>query len=375
MAVKLLHLRHFLFVFTLALTSCSSFDTPENQNDTISSPSDQNTHSTQSTIQPAPPARQIALLLPQHEGSGLVNAGVAIQAGFMADYKNTTPLPTIKVYDQDHASLAIQEGANYIVGPLDKNKVSQLHDNESISTDNIIIIALNNPDNSKVVSNMIKFSLSPVQEAQQIADKAFQDGHHKALMITPKGEWGQNIANALQQRWESQGGEISNSITVDSLNTLSPQIQQLLQNHSQADVVFMIVQPAFARQIKPLLNYYHADNLPVYSTSLVYSGLPDSNKDNALNGVIFCDMPIVLDQSSPWAATRGNMMSTQPANIQKYIRLYALGWDAAYLTKHFDEIYQGIYGATGKLTLSNQNEIMRTLKFAVFKNGQPQLLP
>jgi len=356
------------------MNSCSMFGSLDAQNDVSNSQlsADQNTNTpgqTQTTEQP----RQIALLLPK-EGSGLVNAGNAVEAGFMADYKNTSPLPAIKVYDQDQYNQAVQDGANYIVGPLDKIKVTQLQDDPSISKQHVTIIALNNPDDSKFVPNMIKFSLSPLQEAQQIADKAFHDGHHTALLITPKGDWGQNIANALQQRWESDGGKIVNSIVVDNLNTLNKQTQQLLQDHTQAEAIFMIVQPTFARQLKPLLNYYHADNIAVYSTSLIYSGLPDSNKDNALNGVIFCDMPIVLDQYSPWASTRSDMISTQATAIQKYIRLYALGWDAAYLTKHFDQIHQGVYGATGKLTLSPQNEIIRTLKFAIFKNGQPQLL-
>lgn len=357
----------------LLLSSCSLFNSAETdqsfENTQISSVT-QNTSPTEKTSS----AHFIALLLPQ-EDSGLFNAGNAVQAGFMADYKNTSPLPTIKIYNQDDFNQAVQDGADYIVGPLDKNKVTELQQQSNIASLPIVSIALNTPDNPKTIPNMVLFSLSPTDEAVQIADKAFQDGHHNALLITPKGEWGQNIANALQKRWESRGGSITGTLSVNSLNSINTQIQQLLDAHkNNSDVVFLITQPQVARQIKPLLNYYHADTLPVYSTSLVYSGLVDTQKDSALNGIIFCDMPLVLDKSSPWATTRGDMIASQPLAVQKYSRLYALGWDAAYLTKHFDQLHSGIYGATGKLSLSSQHQILRTLTFAVFKNGQPEPL-
>src|SRR5207249_3462687 len=139
--------------------------------------------------------------------------------------------------------------------------------------------------------------LSPTDEAKQIADKASKAGYLKALMITPAGRWGQNIANTLQKRFQNDGGVVVGNMAADTGDNLNMQLRTLLEvqgdtQRQDFDVIFLVVQPMLARKIKPLLNYYHIENTPVYSTSLIYSGLLSPEKDQDLNGVEFCDMPL-----------------------------------------------------------------------------------
>jgi outer membrane PBP1 activator LpoA protein len=332
-------------------------------------------------ISPAAP-RQIGLLLPIQ--GDLSNAAKAVQAGFNDAYQQNALKPIIKLYDTSQAEninalydKAVSEGANYIVGPLDKSKVAALEHHQNMT---VITLALNNPDTPFYNSNLYEFALSPTDEAAQIADAASSKGYTQALMITPQGKWGQNIARALRTQWEADGGTIAGSLTVkDGDSNLQTQINTLFENPDSTppdniDVIFLVVQPSLARQIKPLLNAFHAENIPVYGTSLVYSGMMSAEKDQPLNGVLFCDMPLVIAPQGQWAALRQQIVSSQAINIQRYIRLYGLGYDAALLTANFEKLHIGFSGATGYLSGNTHNVIIRKLNFATFENGLPKTI-
>jgi outer membrane PBP1 activator LpoA protein len=317
---------------------------------------------------------QIALLLPLQ--GDLANAGKAVQTGFNDAYEQSAIKPQIKIYDTGSQSdqninalynKAVQEGADYVVGPLEKSKVAVLENNENIK---VITLALNNSDKPLSNPNLYEFSLSPTDEAKQVADKASKDGYSAALLITPSGSWGKNIANVFTQQWENNNGTVVGQMEVDNSVGLNPKVQSLLQTQN-FDVVIMIVRPVLARQIMPVLKSY-SNNIPVYSTSLVYSGLMNAGKDQDLNGLQFCDMPLVLEGQGEWAKVRQQMILTQPPVIQQYIRLYGLGWDVALLTQHFDQLKVGLSGATGNLTLDEHNDILRKLNFGTFENGIPE---
>jgi len=319
------------------------------------------------TLSAQPQPTQVALLLPLN--GGLENAGKAIQAGFNAGYARSAIHPTIKVYDTSSGDItsiyqqAIKDGANYVVGPLDKNKVTALSKSGDIKVNTI---ALNEAEGTptSVVPQFYQFSLSPNAEAVQVADKASQAGYHTALLITPSGAWGDDIARTLQAEWQKDGGTVVGSLAVSTDEKLKEKIDSLPQN---ADVIFLIARPSLAREINPLLK----NNIPVYSTSLVYSGLINSEKDKNLNGIRFCDEPLVLDSSGQWAVMRQQITISEPVFIQQYIRLYGLGFDAAGLTQNFSGINSGINGATGQLSLGSDQHIVRRLTWAIFQKGIP----
>src|SRR5690554_7108230 len=70
------------------------------------------------------------------------------------------------------------------------------------------------------------------------------------------------------------------------------------RRRQDADWLFLVALPQQARQIKPTLAFNFASDLPVYSTSHVYSGEPNPSKDRDLNGIVFCDTPWLLDRKS-----------------------------------------------------------------------------
>jgi len=324
---------------------------------------------------------QIALLLPQQ--GDLANPAKVIQAGFNNAYQQNANKPVVRVYDTSQGQSidalydqAVSDGADFIIGPLDKNNVMSLQSH----TIKVFTVALNTTPAVSTSPNLYEFGLSPTDEAMQVADKASQDGHRAALLIAPQGSWGDNIANTLQQRWLADGGTIVDKISVgNNSNMLNTQIRQLLQAQGDTrrqdfDVVFLMTQPVIARQIKPMLKLYNAGDVPVYSTSLVYTGLENSVADKDLDGIHFCDMPLVLDQNDQWSQVRQQFTMSQPGTSQQYLRLYGFGWDAALLTEQFNQLHSGgVNGATGKLYLDNRQEILRRLNWAVFSNGVPVL--
>jgi len=334
------------------------------------------------------PPKQIALLLPL-QGS-MSGPGRAVRDGFMAAYYQYQTVQgegniKVQVYDTAQGSIesvyekAVSDGADCIVGPLEKDKAQQLAKGPAPVT----TILLNYTDGSADAANMYQFGLSPLDEALQAAQKAHADDRHSALIIAPAGSWGAGVVNAFRKEWQALGGRVVGEYDYASDQDLSAYIRQLLRvNDSEAyqknmeqvlgrklkpeefrrqdgDMIFLVAFPEKARQINPLLKFYYAGDLPVYSISLVYSGIPSAFKDQDLNGIRFDDMPWMLNPKS--------------SHLSAYPRLYALGMDAFALTMtrhqltHYSE--SGIKGHTGTLYLSSDRRISRKLIWLQFSQG------
>jgi outer membrane PBP1 activator LpoA protein len=320
----------------------------------------------------------VVLLLPLQ--GNLASAGQAVKAGFLAaNQNNNIPVQTIDTsqYPSINAAYAVaqQKNPSFIVGPLSKSDVQQLQQqNLSVPT-----LALNYADEtSQLPSNLYEFGLSPLDEARQTADRAAQDNHRAALVIYPNSNWGKSVANALEAEWQQQNGTIVDSTALSSNDSdLNNEISTLLQadpkhqaHRQDMDVIFLIASPSQARVIKPLFKYYFAGDVPVYSTSMIYAGGSQPALNNDLNGIKFCDMPWLIDNSSSIAQQRNQVAQSYNAT---QLRLYAFGMDAYLLTQELNKLgsspSQGISGATGQLYV-NQQRIHRQLQWAQFQNGQ-----
>lgn len=326
------------------------------------------------------PANNVALLLPLSGPLG--HAGQAVRDGFLAAYyqakQQGQTTPNINFYNtQAETSIidlygrAISQGASMVIGPLDKNRVAQLANSGRISVPTLALNEL--PANKTAPANLMIFSLSQTDEASQIATRAWQDGHRRALLIIPVGAWGNEIGQAFAKTWQAQGGTVVDRITLQAGQNVNLAIQQLLQvsfieeetkqptlgkkvkripqPRQDADLVFMALPPELAIQIKPLLQFYYADNLAVYATSMVIGSQPSPNENIDMHGVIVCDMPWVSNHPQPFE------------HASQKSRLYALGMDAYQLSQNLVGLTQssGITGSTGILQLNGNNQIVRQL--------------
>ena len=348
--------------------------------------------------------RKIALLLPM-EGK-LAEAGEAVRDGFFSAYyqsmKKGRNLPEVRQYDSSEDTLnaynqAVTDGADLIIGPLDKEKVSELSLLPSLP---VPLLSLNYADSPppKPLKGFYQFGLAVEDEARQVARQGYLEGHRQAMIIIPNQEWSQRSARAFSEEWEHLGGTVvalkefkpntNYSSLIKEAMLIEPSLQRSreLQDflgikletspHRRADVdmIFLIANPAQARQIKPTFAFHYAGNIPVYATSQIYSGEPNATADRDLNGIRFNGMPWIFESNPEKEAIA---QYTKSAAV--YGRLHALGADAFRLYARLPQLAQvpqmRIYGATGSLKMQADGRIEREQTWARFRNGLAQALP
>ena len=351
---------------------------------------------------------KIGLLLPltgQYK-----KTSVAVRDGFLAAwYLDIQEKADIEIYNANSSNIieiyqkALNDGADYIVGPLEKEATNQLYGNTNAS---IKILALNRQDLKNDQSgnkNLFQFGLSPEDEAGQVAEIAISDGHKRALVLTPDTLLGDRLADAFVKHWLELGGEVSkhtrfiNNTTDfsspvkellnidkseqrarDLRNKLKIKIHNIERRRQDADFIFIAAIPEDARQLIPQLRFHYADNLPIYSTSHIFTGIIDSAKDIDLNDVIFIDIPWILDTKRQLSIVQDALNRNWSQEKSEYRRLYALGIDAYNLIPNINRLNHEedsfMIGETGDLTIVRDNIIKRNLRKAKFIEGKPVLL-
>lgn len=347
-----------------------------------------------------PSAKAIALLLP---GSGaFAQAGKAIRAGFMAayDHADSAAKPTIRFYDSEQSTpqtlynQAVAEGAQLIIGPLAKEQIQSLADTVSF---NIPVLALNHiPGLQK--NRLYQFSLSPLDDTEQITHKAWADGHQKTLLLVPDNAPGKRIATYLTEDWQNQGGTVLETQTYNPKETdfsapiqkllnldeseqrynkiraLIPEVKYTPRKRQDADAILLSAYSPEARSINPQLQFYQAGDLPVYAMPTVYTGQVNASLDADLNKITFCDTPWLFNKAYQGALGMDALKETWKQFPNSYLRLIAMGIDAYNLATRLDTLEANSYsGATGNLSLTTDQRIRRQLICAKFIAGQPEI--
>lgn len=346
-------------------------------------------------------AQNVALLLPLSGPLG--SAGRAIRDGFMAAYYSAldagAPTPQVQVYDTGTAQAfdeiyqtAVNNGAQTIVGPLDKDKVVNLLATEKLP---VPTLALNYGDEGRLTGDLVQFGLAIEDEARQVAQQAYRQGHRQAMILAPESSWGQRGLEAFTAEWNSLGGTISISRNYTDSSNFSQLVSEALlipesknreadlrrklasplkftpRRRGDVDMLFVLAQPQQARQIKPMLSYFYAGELPVFSTSQVFAGNVDPQRDRDLNGVRFTALPWLFEDDNQ---TKRNIVK-QANPAPAFARLYALGADAFRLYPRLPMLRQfpnqRVYGLTGSLSLTADGRIVREQIWAKIDQGKP----
>ena len=353
---------------------------------------------------------RVALLLPF--SSKFARAAEAVRDGFLAAYysnkSDNVQDQTIQVYDVADApetalaayQRAIGDGAQFVVGPLSKEAIDRIADDASIS---VPTLALNNSREEDIPDNLFQFGLSPEEEARQVAERTWLDGHVNAAVLTPAGPWGERVYQAFKQRWEQIGGHIVEQqnyetakkdfstpirmlLNIDESKRRSRNLAFLLKQkfkfqprrRQDIDFIFLAAYPRQARQIRPQLKFYHAADVPVYATSHVFTGNLNQERDRDMDGLVFGDMPWVLTGSTAHRGLRADIEQHISRAGNSLQRLYALGIDAYNIIAALSPLKQYPYerydGETGSLSLDVKQRIRRQLTWVKFRSGRPRLL-
>jgi outer membrane PBP1 activator LpoA protein len=349
--------------------------------------------------------QKVAILLPLT--GPLANAAGAIRDGLLTAYyqalsqqQSTAKLIFFDSHQGDIRTLyeqAVRQGAQLILGPLDKSRVAQLAGMGGFS---IPVLAYNQTEISghQPPRNFYEFGLAPEDEAAQIAEEAWHEGKHRAGILYPDSAWGQRVVKAFIADWQALGGVIISSQpyakdggkavpkllltnesdarekAVSRYTTLPIQFQE--RARQDLDFIFLVADADQGRQIKPLLNFHFAADLPVFALSYIYQGEPNPTKDRDLDGIRFLDIPWVLNNKGTLYQKAEKIW---PDHHGVYQSLFALGLDSYRLIDHLPLLMAApgmqVPGQTGALSLGNDRRIHRSLNWAIFRDGHVQVMP
>jgi outer membrane PBP1 activator LpoA protein len=352
----------------------------------------------------------IALLLPL--SSDYAVPAQSVRDGFLAmDANNPDPAkPQVRVYDigADPTQVAVfygqavRDGAQLVVGPLGREAVDALIRSGAVTLPTLLL-SHTDEQSGAAGKYIFQFGLPPEQEAKQAAERAYLDGHRRAVVLYQKSGWGERMQAAFIAHWERLGGSVlategyaeASSDYSEPIKkllniaqsetrkaTLERRLGQKLQFESRTrqdiDFVFLAADAARGRLIKPQLNFFHASRVPVYSTSAIFTGRNDEVHDRDLDGIVFGDMPWMLMTEGRVGDLRARLQGDWPHARTGLDRLYALGVDSYAIIPHLNRVINDdsarFSGVTSSLSVDRSGRLQRQLLWAQFSRGMPRLL-
>lgn len=356
-----------------------------------------------------PVPSQVAILLPT--AGSLSRAAKAIRDGIMSAYLNQPGDAVIRFYssgqDSESAIAAYQQagydGARHIIGPLSIDSTRSIANLAEPATP---VLLLNSMLSGGMLSEtggghqhadiVRSLSLSTTEEATTIALKALAQGQRAALMMVPDSAWGRRIETAFTTAFEQGGGWVAAGARFNTeINDHSAMLTRLLKideskqrksdlqawlgitlkfepsQRSDYDFIFLAANPVQGRELKPLLRFHDAGDVPVYAMSRIFSGRMKRTSDQDLNGIVF--------PTTRWQLQAGgdNSKNTRLESVRSgaYGNLYALGQDAWRLLPWLPLMQKDpdlwFPGQVGSLRLQADGSLYREPAWAQFSAGKP----
>lgn len=341
---------------------------------------------------------RIAILLPQQ--GRYAGAAQALRDGIMASYYELPEekRPSLRFYDSSDPakawplySEAVADGAQAIIGPLQKEAVSQLLRAGQLD---VPVLALNYvSEDTQLPQNLYMFSLDPEREAILVAERIWQQGHRYPVTLTPDDPWGQRLQKAFSERWQTLTGTtvegraypadsadfsqpIQELFHLDLSNARHKRLQRWLgqrvefepRRRQDIDAIFLAARPQQAQSMHPQLAFFRAGDLPVYATSHAWTGSLTDQQLPDMRGILLPDIPLVAV-----TADRERLGQVLPGVLGPAVRLYAMGIDAFRLVPHLQRMqaspYESLDGQTGNLYMNREQRILRQLVW--LKLGRP----
>ena len=355
----------------------------------------------------SPPSR-VALLLPL--SGTFATAAAAVRDGFLAGwYTQSGDRPAVSIYDTSADEpeavfrTAVSDGADFVVGPLRKEAIARIASLPGRTTSVLVLNSFDSVHEPKEDDPpLYRFTLSPEDEARALADFARGNGHTRAGLLIPDTEWGKRVAEAFTDRWEASGAVVAGRFVYrGSAEDLAQPVRELLRIDANAerarrlrrvvrravthqplprddlDFVFLAGFPREARLLRPQITFLRAPDLPIYATSHVFTGVREPKRDVDLEGVVFSDMPWVLNRPSTVenGALRERITALWPAADQGFTRYYAFGLDAWRLQRRIHHLAahpgEAVLGHTGRLSVGADDRVRIERAWAKFRNGVP----
>ena len=355
--------------------------------------------SSYSDLYPAP--ARVAVLLPT-EGD-LASAARAIRDGILSAYLDRPGNSVLRFYSSGETSQsamaaylqAREDGATQIVGPLRIESASAL---ASLDDPGIPILLLNEPAEYKPLlpgqeTLVNSLSLSQSEEAGAIAERALSEGQKRAIVLVQDSAWGTRIESVFTERFTQRDGRVPVSARFNpELEEYNDMLTRLLKideseqrkvalqvrlgiplnfepsRRDDFDFIFMAANPQEGRELKPLLRFHNAGDIPVYAMGRIYSGRVEQAVDQDLNGIVF--------PATAWQLSTTGQAAPELESIRSgtFASLYALGRDAWRVLPWLPLMHKDpdlwFRGEVGDLRLQANGHLERQPAWAQFSDGQ-----
>lgn len=333
----------------------------------------------------------VAILLPLSKE--LKAASDAILNGLLKQYYSgaSKERPTLHVIDTDQYQnfadayqYALDSNAETIIGPLRKQNVARL----SSMVQDVPTIALNQLETNRVTDNLYHFSLNVSDDIRELIAFAKQEGAENAAVLAIQSTWAARQSDQFGQLAEQQQLPVLATLSYENTPVGRQQaVKKLLQvDESEAriqkirrwtrqsveatararqdlDYVYYVGKLDDAKQIRPLLNFYFAEDIPMLSSQTIHDKTPNrTTKNEDIERIVFSEIPAIAD--------RNNEGNNTPFVLQ---RLNALGNDSYLIAKRlvlFTNVKSAKVSAkTGIITLDQDGIFNRRPNLVTYKQG------
>ncbi|GAA5194356.1 penicillin-binding protein activator [Ferrimonas gelatinilytica] len=350
-------------------------------------------------VQPYRP-NTVAVLLPL--SGQFANQAKAIQQGLLANLLAQPESRTMRFYDTetmpvaDAYRLALDEGAEFVIGPLLRGNVDALLE---VYGQEVPLLALNQAPNGNSEEHLFFFSLDPETEARQAADRMWHDGITHPLILASGNTTGQRMAEQFQAQWQAHSddpveihyfrnndqirGTVQSALHVDESEARIASIRKLFGNTTQADFrsrrdidgLYLVANGDEVRLLKPFVDAniaVFADPLALYGSSRAHGELANQQIAGELEGLSLSDMPWLLSDN----AQRQQAVTLWPERSLALQRLYAMGYDSWGLIDRLAQMrvftgYQ-MRGLSGQFTVDSKGQLLRQLSWGKYRRGALQ---
>ncbi len=293
---------------------------------------------------------KLAVLLPL-TGRFAAAVGEPARLGVLAALQDRNSKLKVTFYDtnrmtmEEITSALVQNGTNFIIGPILKPEVDAL-----IATKiELPAIVFNNPATNR--SGLYYYNLGPDYEGALAASKIYRDGHTNPVVIAPESTRGERAIAGFNDSWLQANTRQPVSCRYSDINQVASALTTCPLNN--ADAIYINATAADVIKIRPSL----PDNTPLYLTDRSYMGLNHSSGEIALAGAQLGDMPWLLTDT----ALKQDLMATLPKADSQVQRIFAAAYDSINLSFNLESLARDrtdvLHGISGDLQLGQDGLI------------------
>ena len=345
------------------------------------------------------PPTHIALLLPL--SGPFANAGQAVRDGFVAAFYYAGSKGVVQVYDTNGTPIAalyeqaVSDGAQLIVGPLDKQSVVDIN---LLPARRVPVLAVNYlPNGVAPGSGLFQFGLAIEDDGRAIARRVYGDGLPRVAIVESDLDWSNRALESFRSQFVDLGGTVvtvgtirdaravtevvGNALLVGASNermealskTIGSKPEFTARRRSDVDALIALTDPAQSRALNPAMAFHFANDVPIYATSQS-AGAPTSDLGD-LNGMRMTALPWQIYPSP----IREQADAAFGASRSALSSLYALGVDAFRLSDRADLLVPNaagrLLGETGQLQIHAPGIVVRDPAWAIIQRGALVAMP